>query len=61
MAAVAERLILRQPTTAEGDDLPPRQTKGCSFEILDLEVAFDANRPVPEYRNFRCCHRHLRW
>src|SRR5262249_24454189 len=56
MAAVAERLVLGLPASAQGDDRTPGEAEGGAGGVKDLEIALDADGPVVLYREFGGCH-----
>jgi hypothetical protein len=56
MRAITEGLVCGVPATAQPDGRPARQTKGLSFRIKDLEVAFHADGSVVIDSNFRGRH-----
>src|SRR5712664_2405937 len=56
MGTVAERLVRGMTATAEAEHSSPSQAKGFAFRIDNLEVSFDADRPVVVDCNFCCRH-----
>lgn len=40
VGAVTEGFVLREPATADADDLASRQTIGCPIAVDDLEISF---------------------
>src|SRR5438105_6881077 len=53
VASIAERLILRLPATAEGDQRPARQPEFAAFGIANGKLAFYPYGAVVNDRNLR--------
>jgi hypothetical protein len=55
MRTIAKRLIAALATPTQGDKLPPLDGELFAFSIIQLEIAFDAQRPIVSDGDF---HRH---
>ena len=55
MRTIAKRLITALATPTQGDKLPPLDGELFAFSIIQLEIAFDAQRPIVSDGDF---HRH---